>query len=82
MIAKEILQSDQQVTIPKTLASRIRKIAPYGEYATLDRYVSTILDEFVSQLENVPPPRHMYNPFTDKELKVIKQQIQCFSLYA
>jgi len=82
LIAKEILDTDQQVTIPKTLAGRIRRIAPYGRYGTLDNYVARILDEFVTQLEDVHPSRQKYNPFSEKELKEIKQQIQCFSLYA
>jgi len=82
MIAKEILDTDQQVTIPKTLAGRIRRIAPYGRHATLDSFISTILDEFVTQLEDVQPSRKKYNPFSEKELKEIKQEIQCFSLYA
>jgi hypothetical protein len=82
LIAKEILNTDQQVTIPKTLAGRIRKIAPYGQSSNLDGYVSTILNEFVTQLEEVHPSRQKYNPFSEKELKQIKEEIRCFSLYA
>jgi len=82
LITKEVLETSQQVTIPKELAGRIRKIAPYGKHATLDAYISTILDEFVTQLEGSRPIRNRYNPFTESELKQIKQEIQCYSLYA
>ncbi|MDA4130914.1 MAG: hypothetical protein OK457_09100 [Thaumarchaeota archaeon] len=82
MITKEILDSDQQVTIPKTIANRIRKIAPYGQFASLDSYISTILDDFVTQLEGSRPMRARYNPFSEKELKQINKEIQCYSLYA
>ena len=83
MIAKEVLEtSDQPVTIPKDLATRIRKIAPYGQVASIDSYISNILDEFVTQLEGSRPVRKRYNPFTDSELKQVKQEIQCYSLYA
>ncbi len=68
--------------IPDVLASRIRKIAPYGQYADLDSYVSAILDEFVTQLEGSRPVRTRYNPFTEEELKQVKKEIQCYSLYA
>jgi hypothetical protein len=82
LIAKEVLETSQEVTIPKALASRIRKIAPYGQYSSIDPYVSTILDEFVTQLEGSRPVRKRYNPFTESELKQIKQEIQCYALYA
>jgi hypothetical protein len=78
----QVLETSQQVTIPKALAERIRKIAPYGKNATVDTYISTILDEFVTQLEGSRPVRNRYNPFTESELKQIKQDIQCYSLYA
>ena len=83
LITKEVLeQHSQQVTIPKALAARIRKIAPYGQHATIDAYISNILDEFVTGLEGSRPMRTRYNPFTENELKQIKQEIQCYSLYA
>ncbi|MFI5419815.1 MAG: hypothetical protein ACHQ1H_02495 [Nitrososphaerales archaeon] len=82
MITKQTLDASQQVKIPNALASRIRKLAPYGQHANLDNYVSTILDEFVTQLEGSRPVRARYNPFTEEELKQIKQDIQCYSLYA
>jgi hypothetical protein len=69
------------VKIPKTLALRIRKIAPYGQFDSIDTYVSSMLDEFVTQLEMVAPPRRRYNPFSQKELDKIKEDIKDYSLY-
>jgi len=76
-----IVQNVQEVKIPKALAGRIRKIAPYGQYDSIDSYVSTMLDEFVSQLEKVQPPMRRYNPYSQKELKQIKEEIKDYALY-
>jgi hypothetical protein len=78
VVSKESLE---RVNIPSTLAGRIRKIAPYGQYDSIDGYISTMLDEFVSQLEKVAPPRKRYNPFSEKELAEIKEQMKSYSLY-
>jgi hypothetical protein len=78
---KSLLQNFQEVKIPQNLAGRIRKIAPYGQYDSLDTYISTMLDEFVSQLEKVAPPRRRYNPFSEKELAEIKEEMKSYSLY-
>lgn len=74
-------KSLQEVKIPTSLAGRIRKIAPYGQYDSLDTYISTMLDEFVTQLEKVAPPRRRYNPFSEKELAEIKEEIKGYALY-
>jgi hypothetical protein len=79
--SQTVVENEQEVKIPKTLAVRIRKIAPYGQYDSIDSYVSTMLDEFVSQLEKVQPPRRRYNPFSDEELRQIKEDMKDYSLY-
>jgi hypothetical protein len=76
-----IVENIQEVKIPKSLMGRIRRIAPYGQYASIDSYVSTMLDEFVSELEKVEPLRRRYNPFTEKELNQIKEEMKSYSLY-
>lgn len=40
-----------------------------------------MLDEFVSQIEKVAPPRRRYNPFSEKELAQIKEEMKSYSLY-
>ncbi len=75
------MENLQEVKIPNALAGRIRKIAPYGQYDSIDSYVSTMLDEFVTQLEKVAPPRRRYNPFSQKELDQIREETKDYSLY-
>jgi hypothetical protein len=79
--SQAIVENLQEVKISKALAGRIRKIAPYGQYDSIDSYVSTMLDEFVTQLEKVAPPRRRYNPFNQKELNQIREEIKDYSLY-
>jgi len=81
MSSQTVVQNLQDVKIPTALAGRIRKIAPYGQYDSLDTYISTMLDEFVTQLEKVAPPRRRYNPFGDKELAEIKEEMKSYALY-
>ena len=81
MSSQTTVQNLQEVKIPGALAGRIRRIAPYGQYDSLDSYVSTMLDEFVSQLEKVAPPRRRYNPFSEKELSQIKEEMKSYALY-
>jgi len=81
-MSQELQQKTDQVRIPKALAARIRKIAPYGQGGSMDNYISSILDEFISQLENHQPSTPgKYNPFSEKELESVKEEIKCFSLY-
>jgi hypothetical protein len=79
--SQAVVENLQDVKIPKELAGRIRKIAPYGQYDSIDSYVSTMLDEFVTQLEKVAPPRRRYNPYSQKELEQIRDEIKDYSLY-
>jgi len=79
--SQAVIENLQEVKIPKALAGRIRKIAPYGQYDSIDSYISTMLDEFVTQLETVAPPRRRYNPFSQKELDQIREEIKGYSLY-
>ncbi len=81
MSSQAVIEDAQEVKIPKALAGRIRKIAPYGQRDSIDNYVSTMLDEFVSQLENTNPSKRRYNPFNEKELQKIKEEIEGYSLY-
>lgn len=81
MPSQAVIENVQEIRIPKALAGRIRKIAPYGQYDSIDSYVSSMLDEFVSQLEKAQPSRRKYNPFSEKELEQIKQEIRSYSLY-
>jgi len=79
--SQAVIENLQEVKISKALAGRIRKIAPYGQYDSIDSYISTMLDEFVTQLEAVAPPRRRYNPFSQKELDQIREEIKGYSLY-
>jgi hypothetical protein len=79
--SQAIIENLAEVKIPKALAGRIRRIAPYGQYDSIDSYVSTMLDEFVTQLEKVAPPRRRYNPFSQKDLNQIREEIKDYSLY-
>ena len=82
MSSQTVVQKNvQEVKIPKALAGRIRRIAPYGQYDSIDSYITTMLDEFVSQLEKVSPPTRRYNPFSEKELNQIKEEIKDYALY-
>jgi hypothetical protein len=81
MSLSSVVENLQEVKIPKSLAGRIRQIAPYGQYDSLDSYVSTMLDEFLTQIEKVSPPRRRYNPFSENELAKIKDEIQDYALY-
>jgi hypothetical protein len=81
LASQAVVEKLQEVKISKALAGRIRKIAPYGQYDSIDSYVSTMLDEFVTQLEKVAPPRRRYNPFSQKELAQIHEEIKDYSLY-
>jgi len=80
-MSQELIQKTEQVRIPKALVIRIRKIAPYGLGASVDNYISYMLDEFVSQLEKTQPIPRKYNPFSEKELESVKEEIKCYSLY-
>jgi hypothetical protein len=79
-MSQQLVEKNQEVSIPKALATRIRKIAPYGQNGSIDAFISSMLDEFVSQLENKPISRK-YNPFTEKDLEKVREEIKCFSLY-
>ena len=81
MSSQAVVENLQEVKIPKALAGRLRKIAPYGQSESIDSYVSSMLDEFVTQLEKVQPPRRRYNPFSEEELGQIKEEIKDYSLY-
>jgi len=79
-MSQQFVEKNQEVRIPKALAARIRKIAPYGQNESIDAFISSMLDEFVSQLEK-KPISSKYNPFTEKDLENIREEIKCFSLY-
>jgi hypothetical protein len=81
-MSQKVIAKEQEVKIPTTLATRIRKIAPYGKNDSMDSYITYMLDEFVSQLEKSQPISQRYNPFTEKELEQVKEDIKCFSLYS
>jgi hypothetical protein len=76
-----VVEEIQEVRIPKSLAIRIQKIAPYGGDKSVDSYISMMLDEFVSQLEKTQPQRRRYNPFSDTELARIREEMKEYSLY-
>jgi hypothetical protein len=81
LLSQKVIEKEQEVKIPKTLAARIRNIAPYGQKNSMDSYISYMLDEFVSQLEKVEPTPRKYNPFSAKELESVREEIKCYALY-
>ena len=75
-----ITKEGQVIRIPKDLAERLRRIAPYGEYASMDSFVSSILEDVVSQLDK-NDWRAKQNRPSEAELKQIREEIKCYSLY-
>ena len=80
-MSQAVVEDLQEVRIPTSLAGRIKKIAPYGKRNSIDAYITSMLDEFVSELERNQIPGRKYNPFNQEELERVREELKDYSLY-
>ena len=80
-MSKGVLIEEEKIRIPTKLAERLRRIAPDGEFESLDAYATSLLEEVLTQLRIEERKSKKYIPYTSAELGKIREQIRCFSLY-
>ena len=81
LISQQTVEREEKIVIPRKLAERLRRVAPYGQYESLDAFAVALLEEVVAQLQSTTRSNRAYNDYTAAELKEIKEQIKCYSFY-